>query len=194
MITSEMQVTGASISPAPSRKAPAGDHGFSFHDILSAINPLQYLPVVGTIYRALTGDVIPEPLQRAGSLVVSGLLGGPVGVVTSIATTLAEKITGIDPEKIMAKLFNPSLPTAPARDESPAVTLASAVPPVPSPSTRLAMTPAQLSAYGVKVDAFGTLRLGDIQGADVLNTIELSRLSKAAAAYATAGHAFGDAT
>ena len=49
---------------------PAADHSISFHDILSALNPLQYLPVIGTIYRAVTGDQIPELLRRAGSLVV----------------------------------------------------------------------------------------------------------------------------
>jgi hypothetical protein len=46
------------------------------------------------------------------------------------------------------------------------------------------MTPRQLAAYGVRSDAAGTLKLGDITGADVLNTIQLARLDKAAAAYA----------
>ena len=40
---------------------PAQSHfwagnGFSFHDLLDTINPLQHLPVVSTIYRAITGD------------------------------------------------------------------------------------------------------------------------------------------
>ena len=38
-----------------------GDDGFSFGDILDLINPLQHIPIVGTIYRAVTGD---DPLIR----------------------------------------------------------------------------------------------------------------------------------
>src|SRR6201999_4205900 len=90
-------------------------HGVSFHDVLSALNPLQYLPMVGTIYRAITGDVIPEGLRRLGSLLVSGLLGGPVGRVINIATTVAEKASGLDPEEIVTAQLNPSpAPAAPA--------------------------------------------------------------------------------
>src|SRR6201999_1667017 len=89
-------------------------HGVSFHDVLSALNPLQYLPVVGTIYRAVTGDVIPEGLRQAGSMLVSGLMGGPIGLGINIATTLAEKATGIDPEQIAAAALHPSSPAAAA--------------------------------------------------------------------------------
>ena len=77
--------------------APVG-RGGTFHELLSELNPLQYIPVVGTVYRALTGDVIPEAARVAGSLVVSGLAGGPVGVATSVALLAAEKATGVDPE------------------------------------------------------------------------------------------------
>src|ERR1700676_2593104 len=96
MNPSEIQVVGTR-PPAPARTTTAEDHGFKFHDLLSAMNPLQYLPVVGTLYRAWTGDVIPEALRRAGSMVVSGLLGGPIGLLMNIAVTIAEKITDIDP-------------------------------------------------------------------------------------------------
>jgi hypothetical protein len=196
MTTSTTQVTSAS-SAAPANPPIPSDHaGVTFHDILSALNPLQYLPVVGTIYRAATGDVIPEPLRRLGSLLVSGLMGGPVGVVISLAMTIAEKITGLDPEKTLAAVFNsaappkiaaaPEAPTiSPASAISPASNISptSTVAPTPSDPYRLAMSPAQLAAYGVRVDASGTLRLGDIRGADVLNAIELARHAKATAAY-----------
>jgi hypothetical protein len=49
-------------------------------------------------------------------------------------------------------------------------------------TARVGLTPDQLAAYGVRSDTTGTLRTRDIQGADVLNTIELARLSKIAAA------------
>jgi hypothetical protein len=157
------------------------------------MNPLQYLPVVGTLYRALTGDVIPEALRRAGSMVVSGLLGGPVGLLMNIAVTIAEKITDIDPEKIVAAQFHRAPPAA-AAVETPAATSAGnpmaasarmpAGAPEASASARLALTPQQLAAYGVRVDPSGNLKLGDVEGADVLNVIELARLGRATAAYA----------
>ncbi len=91
-------------TPVPQAKTPPSsrdsDDGPSFGSILSALNPLQYLPVVGTIYRAVTGDTIPEGLRIAGSFVVSALTGGPLGMLLNAAATAAEKITGIDPEAI----------------------------------------------------------------------------------------------
>jgi hypothetical protein len=182
MSTSAIQAANSPVAAAP--RTATHEHGWSFHDILSALNPLQYLPVVGTIYRALTGDVISEPLRRAGSLVVSGLLGGPIGLITSIVTTLAEKITGIEPEKIISAQFNRGAPAAVAADVVPAAISAAVISLNSAASTSLAMTPAQLAAYGVTTDASGTLRLGDIRGADVLNTIEQGRHARAAAAYA----------
>jgi hypothetical protein len=56
---------------------------------------------LGTIYRAATGDVVPEPLGVGGSVLVSGLLSGPIGLFVNIAVTMAEKVTGIDPEKVV---------------------------------------------------------------------------------------------
>lgn len=46
--------------------ATGGSKKLTFGVILSDLNPLQYLPVVGTIYRALTGDTIPKPIREAG--------------------------------------------------------------------------------------------------------------------------------
>src|SRR5258708_9414326 len=65
----------------------------SFHDLLSSINPLQHIPIVGTIYRAITGDAPPPPAVR----VIGGiLLGGPVGLVTSVANAILEQASGKD--------------------------------------------------------------------------------------------------
>ncbi len=80
-------------------------HGLTFHDFLSALNPLQYIPVVGTIYRAVTGDEVSEPARMAGSFVVGGLTAGPFGVATTVASTIFEKITGIDPERVGRSLL-----------------------------------------------------------------------------------------
>jgi hypothetical protein len=90
---------------APSAAKPAAspgqqDDGPSFGQVLSMLNPLQYVPVVGMIYRAVTGDTIPEPVRVAGGLAFSALTSGPIGVVLSAATEVAERALGIDPDRI----------------------------------------------------------------------------------------------
>jgi hypothetical protein len=182
MVTSEIAGPGvrpsaaAASGPAQAEPDQAG-HGLSFHDILSAMNPLQYLPGVGTIYRALTGDVIPEALRRAGSMVVSAILGGPIGLGINIATTLAEKATGIDPEKIVAAQIRATPAPVVARAETQVAAESEPF------AVQAAWTPAQLEAYGVVSTPSGNMKLGEIEGADVLNAVQLLRLGTAVAAY-----------
>jgi hypothetical protein len=196
MIASEIPLTNTQPSAA-AQPADAGHRAFTFHDLLSALNPLQYLPIVGTIYRAMTGDAVSEPVREVGSLLFSVLLGGPIGLISSIAATIAEKITGIDPEKIVAAQFHTVPPeatvqaatakaeAAPTEEPAPAsVAPAALVAPGAEAPTQRALTLEQLAAYGVHSTASGTLKLVDAEGADVLNTIQLLRLDKAAAAYA----------
>jgi hypothetical protein len=195
MITSEIPPTHIN-PPAAAPPADAGHRAFTFHDLLSAMNPLQYLPIVGTIYRAVTGDVVSEPVREGGSLLFSALLGGPIGLIASIATTIAEKITGIDPEKIVAAQFHtvPQVATAqaatPKADAAPTepapggVAPATPVVPAADSPTQRALTQEQLAAYGVHSTPSGTMKLGDAEGADVLNTIQLLQLDRVAAAYA----------
>lgn len=72
--------------------ADAVREGGGFDGVLSGLNPLQYVPVVGTIYRAVTGDR-PEPGWRLGGAAVTGfLMGGPVGVVTSMIGVCLEEL------------------------------------------------------------------------------------------------------
>lgn len=68
----------------------------SFTDVLSALNPLHYLPGVGTIYRAITGDRPPEAMRAIGAVIVGGLLGGPVGAAISAVTSFLMHVSGID--------------------------------------------------------------------------------------------------
>ncbi len=172
---------------AAAQTMPAADHGWSFRAVLSALNPLQYLPVVGTIYRAVTGDVIPEVMQRLGSMLVSGLAGGPIGLAINIGTTLIEKATGIDPDKMITDHFNPTsksagMPTQIAADPPVADSSMSAPTSAAFAQPLRAWTREQLAAYGVTTNTTGNLTLGSIEGADVLNAIQLSTLSRAAAA------------
>ena len=210
-------------TPPQEAEPPAPpEHHITFREVLSALNPLQYLPVVGTIYRAVTGDQIPDAVRRIGSLIVSGLLGGPVGVVINLAVTAAEKISGVDLDDVGQKLLamtglagTPAVMTAQMPAASPGVSPTSppATPPTldpsasptlaarPDPSATSAVraatsgphlttpwpaqawSPAQLAAYGVSAISDGTLKLANLTGADVLNSLELSRIQVAQTAY-----------
>jgi hypothetical protein len=84
----------ADAAQTASTTAPAKtDSGNSFfNDVLDVVNPLQHLPVVGTVYRAITGDKIGDVEKIAGNT----LYGGPIGLVSSLADLAFEKITGKD--------------------------------------------------------------------------------------------------
>jgi hypothetical protein len=91
-------------APQPSDNAPVSsgwfagtdasdsDSDFSFHDLISIINPLQHIPVVSTLYRAMTGDTI-KPLERIAG---DTLYGGAWGAVSSIANLAFKDLTGRD--------------------------------------------------------------------------------------------------
>lgn len=57
-----------------------------FNDVLRALNPLQHIPVVGQIWRHVTGDTIEPAFRVLGGAV----LGGPIGAIVSAVTTFAE--------------------------------------------------------------------------------------------------------
>jgi hypothetical protein len=86
-------------SPAPAAseavtvtatKTGGGDGESFFHHILDVVNPLQHLPVIGTIYRAITGEHIGPVEKIAGD----ALYGGLWGAVTSVADVAFEAVTG----------------------------------------------------------------------------------------------------
>jgi hypothetical protein len=69
-----------------------GSDGFTFGDIFDIINPLQHIPILSTLYRAITGDDIAAAPKVAGGV----LFGGVIGLVVSIIDTAIEQITGRD--------------------------------------------------------------------------------------------------
>ena len=80
----------------PPVRPDAAPHPISvpFSQVLSALNPLQHVPVVGRIYRAETGDEIPEPLKILGA----GILGGPLGILGAAITELFTTIIAMGPD------------------------------------------------------------------------------------------------
>lgn len=75
------------------RRGLFGPEGFKFSDFLDIINPLQHIPIVSTIYRAVTGDKIEAGARIAGG----GLFGGPIGLVASVFSAVVAEATGRDP-------------------------------------------------------------------------------------------------
>ena len=85
-----------------------GDDGFTFLDFLDIINPLQHIPVIGTLYRELTDDTL-DP----GSRVLGGTLFlGPVGTVVSLANVLIDDATGKDVGEHVMAFFENEEPAA----------------------------------------------------------------------------------
>lgn len=74
----------AATSPGPLRRLADrlfGDDGFGFRDVLDLVNPLQHIPIVGNVYRELTGDTLAPGIRVAGG----ALFGGPIGAALSVA-------------------------------------------------------------------------------------------------------------
>jgi hypothetical protein len=67
--------------------------GPSFADLLDALNPLQHIPVVSSIYRAVTGDEIGHAARVLGD----ALFGGPVGMLMAGINALVKEATGGEP-------------------------------------------------------------------------------------------------
>ena len=80
---------------------PFGQNGFSFLDLIDVVNPLHHIPVVGPIYRDITGDVIDVLPRITGST----LFFGPIGAGLAAADVVLEESTGKDTsEHILAML------------------------------------------------------------------------------------------
>ncbi len=97
-----MSVTLPPIAPGhdagagPALPAPAdwdASH-VGFGDVLEALNPLQYLPGVGTIYRHATGDSVHPALRIAVAGAASFLLGGPIGLAVAMLGAVVGEVAG----------------------------------------------------------------------------------------------------
>lgn len=105
----------ANTNAAAEGPAMFGEDGLTFWDLLDVINPLQHIPIVSTLYRAVTGDEIDPAARLAGG----ALFGGPVGLGAAVANVMLESATGKDAgEHVLAFVDGdpagsgaPSLPT-----------------------------------------------------------------------------------
>ncbi|MEP6830781.1 MAG: hypothetical protein ABI963_10610 [Rhizomicrobium sp.] len=142
-------------SPVPAEQKDASpekkssDWDFSFHNLLSIINPLEHLPIIGTIYRAITGTHIGVPERIAGD----ALYGGLWGAVSGAADAAFEAITGKDFGSTILALFTGH------HDRAVASNTATPAPSAQQPdiqpadmSVEMTALQASLNAKGVDVD------------------------------------------
>lgn len=63
--------------------------GLGFRDIVDIINPFQHLPVIGEVYRNVTGDEISDGARHAGHALYGLALGGPLGMAGMLGYAMA---------------------------------------------------------------------------------------------------------
>jgi hypothetical protein len=84
--------------PWPGPKPPEGrphvwqGKEFGFGDVIDIVNPLQHIPVVNTLYRAITGDEIGNVPRVLGDT----LFGGPLGFITGMINVALREDSGKD--------------------------------------------------------------------------------------------------
>jgi hypothetical protein len=116
------------------------DESASLKDWLSAINPLHHLPIVGSIYRELTGEVIKPTMRVLGG----ALFGGPIGLVTSVANAIIEQVSGRDVGGHVMAMLAPSTPDVAvvvAANEAPPATELNAIAPAAQAAATAAPMP-----------------------------------------------------
>jgi hypothetical protein len=128
-----LPVAAAPASSPVDQKAQAksSDWDFSFHNLLSIVNPLEHLPIIGTIYRAITGTHIGIPERIAGD----ALYGGLWGAVSGAADAAFEAVTGKDFGSTVLALFTGHHP------DSALASNAAVTPPAKLPDPALNPTP-----------------------------------------------------
>ncbi len=133
----EESPTHIDIRPEASTTATRGffsADGPSFRDALDAINPLNHIPIVSSLFEKATD----HQASVAAKLVGGALFGGPVGFAVSLASTIFEGETGANPSDTLVAAIE-------GTDKSP-TELASAPAPAELAMATPPATPASASA------------------------------------------------
>jgi hypothetical protein len=129
MVFSPSQAAENVTSTATADKTGNQDEGF-FHHLLDVVNPLQHLPVISTIYRAITGEHIGAVERIAGDT----LYGGLWGAVSSVADVAFEGITGKSAEDTVLGWFSSGSGSRVAKITAPNITVAQSLPSSDTPA------------------------------------------------------------
>jgi hypothetical protein len=94
--------TGTTHVPVPKPNAETASaekaQGFGFKDFLDVINPLQHIPGISELYRAISGDEISDGARYSGNALYGLALGGPVGFSIMTGYSIASSAIGGRPE------------------------------------------------------------------------------------------------
>lgn len=66
----------------------------SFGELLDVVNPLHHLPIVGSVYREVTGDDISAVARITGGTLYGGFIGGAVSLATAAVEEHSNKDVG----------------------------------------------------------------------------------------------------
>lgn len=89
-VEASAQSSASSLIPNNESTNPTKAPTASFSEFLDIVNPLHHLPVVGSVYRSITGDEISSVAKIAGG----AIYGGPLGGLSSIAQAAVEEHSG----------------------------------------------------------------------------------------------------
>ena len=145
-----------------------GEERYGFADMLDLVNPLQHIPLVSNLYRALTGDEIKAPVQVVGKLIY----GGPIGVMGgAVMAAVSQAMDGNPVDEVMVAAVDQ------VRGDDPYVALAKADEPDQAPEGEAAAT---LAADGAKapgtaaiVPASASTATGPLEGRAALDAFLL---------------------
>jgi hypothetical protein len=118
-----MDLNGPITTSPDSPRLPAGsgearlwqDGELSFGDVLDTLNPLHHLPIIGSIYRAVTGDRIGAVPRMIGDLA----FGGFIGFIGGMISLGVEDQTGKDPGEHLIAMVEGAFSDAPAYAAAP---------------------------------------------------------------------------
>jgi hypothetical protein len=178
-----MDLNGPITTSPDSPRLPTGtgkarlwqDDEFSFGDVLDAINPLQHLPVIGSLYRAVTGDKIGTLPRVIGDFAFGGFLGFLGGIIS----VGIEDQTGKDPGAHLIAMVEEAFSDAPPADAAHAAR--------PDAAPPAGLAPQLAAAIEVRLDEPATTVAGAPPG------LLPPAAAKPAATLASAGPADGPA-
>ncbi|MTI45891.1 hypothetical protein JM93_00476 [Roseibium hamelinense] len=138
------------------REVQRSNPAMGFGDFLDVINPLQHIPVVSNVYRAVTNDQISDSARYAGHALYGMAFGGPIGLGAMLGYSVGETAVAKMAAQPGGLEETPSGP-APAPESSEATIAAAVDIPVP----------------GSKPDDTGPAReINEVLGAEIGRTSE----------------------
>jgi len=138
--------------PASTPDAPpkSGEGEGFFHHLLDVINPLQHLPIIGTLYRAITGEHI-GPVEK---VMGDTLYGGLWGAASSVADLAFEGVTGKSLEDTVLGWFSHDSKFASVKVTAPNISATASLPSADLPVLPSLQT-ASAAPDGLELASFG---------------------------------------